>query len=142
MLANALEGLVAVADGNLSVLVTGDKRSDDAICVRVHRKDGPAKGQRDGVAGFCQHARVRRDYNFRGQRESARGCGGDEARREKGWVENVFIAAFVKEDAEEEEGGRGGGRRGGREMRAALESVRSRDSVVMPSVVYADERRR
>ena len=48
--------------------------------------------------------------------------------------ENVFIAAFVKEDAEEE--GEGGEEEEGEaegEMRAALESVRSSDLGVMPS---------
>ena len=135
MLANALEGLVAVADGNLSLLITGDaefvihaisalecieKMDPQRVSVTI-APDFTNTREFDVIIIFVDSERVLEVVEETKLVVKRVGS------------ENVFIAAFVKEDAEEEEGGEEAEGEAEGEMRAALESVRSRDSVVMPS---------
>ena len=106
MLANALEGLVAVADGNLSLLITGDANQIHAIRVRkcIEKMDP----QRVSVTIAPDFTNTREFDVIIIFVDSERVLEVVEETKlvvKRVGSENVFIAAFVKEDAEEEEGG-------------------------------------
>ena len=134
-LANALEGLVAVADGNLSLLITGDaKFASTRFAFECIEKMDPQRVSVTIAPGFTNTREFDVIIIFVDSERVLEVVEETKLVVKRVGSENVFIAAFVKEDAEEE--GEGGEEEEGEaegEMRAALESVRSRDSVVMPS---------
>ena len=135
MLANALEGLVAVADGNLSLLITGDaKFASTRFAFECIEKMDPQRVSVTIAPGFTNTREFDVIIIFVDSERVLEVVEETKLVVKRVGSENVFIAAFVKEeDAEEEEGGEEAEGEAEGEMRAALESVRSRDSVVMPS---------
>jgi hypothetical protein len=134
-LANALEGLVAVADGNLSVLITGDaKFASTRFAFECIEKMDPQRVSVTIAPGFTNTREFDVIIIFVDSERVLEVVEETKLVVKRVGSENVFIAAFVKEeDAEEEEGGEEEEGEAEGEMRAALESVRSRDSVVIPS---------
>ena len=135
-LANALEGLVAVADGNLSLLITGDKRNSRStrLAFECIEKMDPQRVSVTIAPGFTNTREFDVIIIFVDSERVLEVVEETKLVVKRVGSENVFIAAFVKEDAEEE--GEGGEEEEGEaegEMRAALESVRSSDLGVMPS---------
>ena len=134
-LANALEGLVAVADGNLSVLITGDaKFASTRFAFECIEKMDPQRVSVTIAPGFTNTREFDVIIIFVDSERVLEVVEETKLVVKRVGSENVFIAAFVKEDAEEE--GEGGEEEEGEaegEMRAALESVRSSDLGVMPS---------
>ena len=134
-LANALEGLVAVADGNLSLLITGDaKFASTRFAFECIEKMDPQRVSVTIAPGFTNTREFDVIIIFVDSERVLEVVEETKLVVKRVGSENVFIAAFVKEDAEEE--GEGGGEEEGEaegEMRAALESVRSSDLGVMPS---------
>ena len=134
MLANALEGLVAVADGNLSLLITGDaKFASTRFAFECIEKMDPQRVSVTIAPDFTNTREFDVIIIFVDSERVLEVVEETKLVVKRVGSENVFIAAFVKEDAEEEEGGEEEEGEAEGEMRAALESVRSRDSVVMPS---------
>lgn len=134
MLANALEGLVAVADGNLSLLITGDaKFASTRFAFECIEKMDPQRVSVTIAPDFTNTREFDVIIIFVDSERVLEVVEETKLVVKRVGSENVFIAAFVKEDAEEEEGGEEAEGEAEGEMRAALESVRSRDSVVMPS---------
>ena len=134
MLANALEGLVAVADGNLSLLITGDaKFASTRFAFECIEKMDPQRVSVTIAPGFTNTREFDVIIIFVDSERVLEVVEETKLVVKRVGSENVFIAAFVKEDAEEEEGGEEAEGEAEGEMRAALESVRSRDSVVIPS---------
>ena len=135
MLANALEGLVAVADGNLSLLITGDaKFASTRFAFECIEKMDPQRVSVTIAPGFTNTKEFDVIIIFVDSERVLEVVEETKLVVKRVGSENVFIAAFVKEDAEEE--GEGGEEEEGEaegEMRAALESVRSSDLGVMPS---------
>ena len=135
MLANALEGLVAVADGNLSLLITGDaKFASTRFAFECIEKMDPQRVSVTIAPGFTNTREFDVIIIFVDSERVLEVVEETKLVVKRVGSENVFIAAFVKEDAEEE--GEGGEEEEGEaegEMRAALESVRSSDLGVMPS---------
>ena len=133
-LANALEGLVAVADGNLSLLITGDaKFASTRFAFECIEKMDPQRVSVTIAPGFTNTREFDVIIIFVDSERVLEVVEETKLVVKRVGSENVFIAALVKEDAEEEEGGEEAEGEAEGEMRAALESVRSRDSVVMPS---------
>ena len=134
-LANALEGLVAVADGNLSLLITGDaKFASTRFAFECIEKMDPQRVSVTIAPGFTNTREFDVIIIFVDSERVLEVVEETKLVVKRVGSENVFIAAFVKEeDAEEEEGGEEEEGEAEGEMRAALESVRSRDSVVIPS---------
>lgn len=136
MLANALEGLVAVADGNLSLLITGDaKFASTRFAFECIEKMDPQRVSVTIAPGFTNTREFDVIIIFVDSERVLEVVEETKVVVKRVGSENVFIAAFVKEEDAEEEG-EGGEEEEGEaegEMRAALESVRSSDSVVMPS---------
>ena len=134
-LANALEGLVAVADGNLSLLITGDaKFASTRFAFECIEKMDPQRVSVTIAPGFTNTREFDVIIIFVDSERVLEVVEETKLVVKRVGSENVFIAAFVKEDAEEE--GEGGEEEEGEaegEMRAALESVRSSDLGVMPS---------
>ena len=134
-LANALEGLVAVADGNLSVLITGDaKFASTRFAFECIEKMDPQRVSVTIAPGFTNTREFDVIIIFVDSERVLEVVEETKLVVKRVGSENVFIAAFVKEDAEEE--GEGGEEEEGEaegEMRAALESVRSSNLGVMPS---------
>ena len=134
-LANALEGLVAVADGNLSLLITGDaKFASTRFAFECIEKMDPQRVSVTIAPGFTNTREFDVIIIFVDSERVLEGVEETKLVVKRVGSENVFIAAFVKEDAEEE--GEGGEEEEGEaegEMRAAVESVRSSDLGVMPS---------
>ena len=134
MLANALEGLVAVADGNLSLLITGDaKFASTRFAFECIEKMDPQRVSVTIAPGFTNTREFDVIIIFVDSERVLEVVEETKLVVKRVGSENVFIAAFVKEDAEEEEGGEEEEGEAEGEMRAALESVRSSDSVVIPS---------
>jgi hypothetical protein len=135
MLANALEGLVAVADGNLSLLITGDaKFASTRFAFECIEKMDPQRVSVTIAPGFTNTREFDVIIIFVDSERVLEVVEETKLVVKRVGSENVFIAAFVKEEnAEEEEGGEEEEGEAEGEMRAALESVRSRDSVVIPS---------
>ena len=135
MLANALEGLVAVADGNLSLLITGDaKFASTRFAFECIEKMDPQRVSVTIAPGFTNTREFDVIIIFVDSERVLEVVEETKLVVKRVGSENVFIAAFVKEDAEEEgEGGEEGEGEAEGEMRAALESVRSSDLGVMPS---------
>ena len=135
MLANALEGLVAVADGNLSLLITGDaKFASTRFAFECIEKMDPQRVSVTIAPDFTNTREFDVIIIFVDSERVLEVVEETKLVVKRVGSENVFIAAFVKEDAEEE--GEGGEEEEGEaegEMRAALESVRSSDLGVMPS---------
>ena len=138
-LRNSLEGLVSVAETNLSLLITGDKRfASTQFAFECIEKMDPQRvsvtvlpdfantKEFDAIIIFVDSERVLEVLEETKLVVKRVGC------------ENVFIAAFVKDESEEKAEDDGEGK-----MRAALESVRSSDSVAMPTKEedeeYSDE---
>jgi len=136
MLANALEGLVAVADGNLSLLITGAaKFASTRFAFECIEKMDPQRVSVTIAPGFTNTREFDVIIIFVDSERVLEVVEETKVVVKRVGSENVFIAAFVKEEDAEEEG-EGGEEEEGEaegEMRAALESVRSSDSVVMPS---------
>jgi len=136
MLSNALEGLVAVADGNLSLLITGDaKFASTRFAFECIEKMDPQRVSVTIAPGFTNTREFDVIIIFVDSERVLEVVEETKVVVKRVGSENVFIAAFVKEEDAEEEG-EGGEEEEGEaegEMRAALESVRSSDSVVMPS---------
>ena len=134
-LANALEGLVAVADGNLSLLITGDANfASTRFAFECIEKMDPQRVSVTIAPGFTNTREFDVIIIFVDSERVLEVVEETKLVVKRVGSENVFIAAFVKEDAEEE--GEGGEEEEGEaegEMRAALESVRSSDLGVMPS---------
>jgi len=134
-LANALEGLVAVADGNLSLLITGDaKFASTRFAFECIEKMDPQRVSVTIAPGFTNTREFDVIIIFVDSERVLEVVEETKLVVKRVGSENVFIAALVKEDAEEE--GEGGEEEEGEaegEMRAALESVRSSDLGVMPS---------
>ena len=134
MLANALEGLVAVADGNLSLLITGDaKFASTRFAFECIEKMDPQRVSVTIAPGFTNTKEFDVIIIFVDSERVLEVVEETKLVVKRVGSENVFIAAFVKEDAEEEEGGEEEEGEAEGEMRAALESVRSSDLGVMPS---------
>ena len=134
MLANALEGLVAVADGNLSLLITGDaKFASTRFAFECIEKMDPQRVSVTIAPGFTNTREFDVIIIFVDSERVLEVVEETKLVVKRVGSENVFIAAFVKEDAEEEEGGEEEEGEAEGEMRAALESVRSSDLGVMPS---------
>ena len=134
MLANALEGLVAVADGNLSLLITGDaKFASTRFAFECIEKMDPQRVSVTIAPGFTNTKEFDVIIIFVDSERVLEVVEETKLVVKRVGSENVFIAAFVKEDAEEEEGGEEQEGEAEGEMRAALESVRSSDMGVMPS---------
>lgn len=138
-LRSSLEGLVSVAETNLSLLITGDKRfASTQFAFECIEKMDPQRvsvtvlpdfantKEFDVIIIFVDSERVLEVLEETKLVVKRVGC------------ENVFIAAFVKDESEEKAEDDGEGK-----MRAALESVRSSDSVAMPTKEedeeYSDE---
>ena len=136
MLANALEGLVAVADGNLSLLITGDaKFASTRFAFECIEKMDPQRVSVTIAPGFTNTREFDVIIIFVDSERVLEVVEETKLVVKRVGSENVFIAAFVKEEDAEEEG-EGGEEEEGEaegEMRAALESVRSSDLGVMPS---------
>ena len=133
-LANALEGLVAVADGNLSLLITGDaKFASTRFAFECIEKMDPQRVSVTIAPGFTNTREFDVIIIFVDSERVLEVVEETKLVVKRVGSENVFIAAFVKEDAEEEEGGEEQEGEAEGEMRAALESVRSSDLGVMPS---------
>ena len=133
-LANALEGLVAVADGNLSLLITGDaKFASTRFAFECIEKMDPQRVSVTIAPGFTNTREFDVIIIFVDSERVLEVVEETKLVVKRVGSENVFIAAFVKEDAEEEEGGEEEEGEAEGEMRAALESVRSSDLGVMPS---------
>ena len=134
MLANALEGLVAVADGNLSLLITGDaKFASTRFAFECIEKMDPQRVSVTIAPDFTNTREFDVIIIFVDSERVLEVVEETKLVVKRVGSENVFIAAFVKEDAEEEEGGEEEEGEAEGEMRAALESVRSSDLGVMPS---------
>lgn len=134
MLANALEGLVAVADGNLSLLITGDaKFASTRFAFECIEKMDPQRVSVTIAPGFTNTKEFDVIIIFVDSERVLEVVEETKLVVKRVGSENVFIAAFVKEDAKEEEGGEEEEGEAEGEMRAALESVRSSDLGVMPS---------
>ncbi|CAL6384574.1 unnamed protein product [Bathycoccus prasinos] len=129
MLANALEGLVAVADGNLSCEIRIHGFAFECI-----EKMDPQRVSVTIAPGFTNTREFDVIIIFVDSERVLEVVEETKLVVKRVGSENVFIAAFVKEeDAEEEEGGEEEEGEAEGEMRAALESVRSSDLGVMPS---------
>ncbi|CAL6387179.1 unnamed protein product [Bathycoccus prasinos] len=115
-LANALEGLVAVADGNLSLLITGDaKFASTRFAFECIEKMDPQRVSVTIAPGFTNTREFDVIIIFVDSERVLEVVEETKLVVKRVGSENVFIAAFVKEDAEEEgRRRRGGGRRGGR----------------------------
>ena len=134
MLANALEGLVAVADGNLSLLITGDaKFASTRFAFECIEKMDPQRVSVTIAPGFTNTKEFDVIIIFVDSERVLEVVEETKLVVKRVGSENVFIAAFVKEDAEEEEGGEEEEGEAEGEMRPALESVPSSDLGVMPS---------
>jgi len=130
-LTSSLEGLVAVADGNLSVLVTGDKRfATTQFAFECIERMDPQRVSVTVSPDFANTKEFDVVIIFVDSESVLEVLEETKLVAKRVGSENVFIAAFVKEEDEDEDD-KGGEER---EMRAALESVRSSDSV-MPSEI-------
>ena len=135
-LTSSLEGLVAVADGNLSVLVTGDKRfATTQFAFECIERMDPQRVSVTVSPDFANTKEFDVVIIFVDSESVLEVLEETKLVAKRVGSENVFIAAFVKEEDEDEDD-RGGEER---EMRAALESVRSSDSVMPPEIMPTKE---
>ena len=135
-LTSSLEGLVAVADGKLSVLVTGDKRfATTQFAFECIERMDPQRVSVTVSPDFANTKEFDVVIIFVDSESVLEVLEETKLVAKRVGSENVFIAAFVKEEDEDEDD-RGGEERG---MRAALESVRSSNSVMPPEIMPTKE---